>query len=180
MNENEKFEKANQVVHPVEEEWHYQTMVKYGYIADTKTAVGFVRHYKYHHPATDHVVTACTGASADHWYDNKNNYGFWSTLEPCLQINAPIVVNMKTFKDLVFQPAQDYQVAKLTFDNGYGVSVIVGHGARGTKQAPYELIPTLNGELCFDTPVTNDSVNELTPEGVTGIMQQLQVLPVVG
>lgn len=83
---------------------------------------------------------------------------------------------MKTFNDLVFQDNNGTQIAKLTFDNGYGVSVICGQGARGTEHAPYELIPMYNGELFYDSPVTNDSANSLTPEDVTKIMQQLQNL----
>lgn len=72
---------ADNTVHQVENEWHYPTMVLYGYVPVNKTETGLVRHYVYHHPTLDHKVTCSTGASSDHWQDNQGHFGFWSTLE---------------------------------------------------------------------------------------------------
>jgi hypothetical protein len=89
--ELERFNEANKIVHPVCTQWHYPIMIKFGYIAVNKTDIGFVRHYVYHHPTLDHKVTCSTGASADHWQDNKNHFGYWSDLEPRLVAEAPCV-----------------------------------------------------------------------------------------
>ena len=85
---NEAFNQADKVVHTVEKEWHYKYMAKYGYIADTKEAIGFVRSYEYHHPITGNKVECCTGAHADYWrasnMDSKDD-GYWASLEPYLK-----------------------------------------------------------------------------------------------
>ena len=86
---------------------------------------------------------------------------------------------MKTFKDLEFK-AKDFvvpgQIAKLEFDNGYGISVISGYGAYGSTVAPYELAVLKDGELCYDTEITSDVIGYLTPDEVTEYMLRIQEL----
>lgn len=86
---------------------------------------------------------------------------------------------MKTFKDLEFK-AKDIvvpgQMAKLEFDNGYGISVISGYGAYGSTVAPYELAVLKDGELCYDTEITSDVIGYLTADKVTEYMKQIQEL----
>jgi hypothetical protein len=76
---------ADKKVHPVETQWHHPIMTKYGYVPDTKEAVGFVRSYTYTHPGTGHSVIATTGYSADYWNDMASKKsGYWRELEPHL------------------------------------------------------------------------------------------------
>ena len=86
---------------------------------------------------------------------------------------------MKTFKNLEFK-AKDIvvpgQMAKLEFDNGYGVSVITGYGAYGSTVAPYELAVLKDGDLCYDTEITNDVIGYLTSDKVTEYMKLIQEL----
>ena len=67
------FEKANEKVHPVESQWHYNIMSEHGFVAITKFQVGFVRAYDY--MKDGHKITVCTGASADYWNDLTTNAG---------------------------------------------------------------------------------------------------------
>lgn len=86
---------------------------------------------------------------------------------------------MKEFKDLEFIDKDivvPSQMAKLEFDNGYGVSVITGYGAYGSTNAPYELAILKHGSLCYDTKITNDVIGYLTPDDVTDYMKQVQEL----
>lgn len=78
--ELERFNKANEAVHKVEDQWHYKYLVPAGFVPETKEAVGFVRNYIYRHP-DGRVVTASTGYSADHWSSSDGNRGYWSDLE---------------------------------------------------------------------------------------------------
>ena len=86
---------------------------------------------------------------------------------------------MKEFKDLEFIDKDivvPSQMAKLEFDNGYGVSVITGYGAYGSTNAPYELAVLKDGSLCYNTEITNDVIGYLTPDDVTDYMKQVQEL----
>jgi hypothetical protein len=83
--EKESFKKANEVVHQVEDQWHYPIMMKYGYVSDTKEGIGFVRAYSYHHPKFEHKVTCSTGYSADYFNSSSGGHGLWAKLEPHLK-----------------------------------------------------------------------------------------------
>ena len=62
------FNAANQVVHPVTTQWHYDTMTNAGFTAVDTEAVGFVRSYRY--TKGNHCITVATGFSADYWVDD--------------------------------------------------------------------------------------------------------------
>jgi len=83
------FREANETIHPVEQQWHYPILTKYGFVPITKTAQGFVRSYVYEHPVTREMVSANTGASADYWETTGKGSGdfshFWAGLEPYLK-----------------------------------------------------------------------------------------------
>jgi hypothetical protein len=69
---------------------------------------------------------------------------------------------MRTFKDLVFKqhPSADGIIARITFDNGYGASVVRHEYSYGGKDGLYELaVLDKNGDLCYDTPITDDAVS---------------------
>lgn len=77
------FEEANKVVHPVEKQWHFPFLTKFGFEAVTKEDVGFVRMYTYKHPRGE-VIHCHTGMSRDYWEHGKT-VGLWSDLEIHLQ-----------------------------------------------------------------------------------------------
>lgn len=88
---------------------------------------------------------------------------------------------MKTFDDLKFV---DVVVlynsgirSRMMFENGYGVSVVSTQMSYGGKQGFYEVaVLNSDGEITYDTPITDDVVGWLTKDGVTDIMAQVQNL----
>lgn len=89
---------------------------------------------------------------------------------------------MKTFEDLEFEQLNDepFMVGKksrMHFDNGYGVSVVSHSYSYGGKNGLFEVaVLDKDGELTYDTPVTNNVIGYLNPEDVTEIMEQVQSL----
>lgn len=89
---------------------------------------------------------------------------------------------MKTFNDLEFQEAiggSEFGIrARITFDNGYGASVVKGEHTYGGRDGMYELaVLDSNGELDYTTPITDDVIGYLRPEDVTDVMFKIQQLP---
>jgi len=83
------FEEANKKVHKVEDQWHYETMIKFGYKPITKEVAGFVRAYSYKHPETGHIIECRTGTHADYFVDTVvrvNTKNFWNKLELHLKV----------------------------------------------------------------------------------------------
>ena len=84
MTKEETFNKANDKVHPVETQWHFPILQKYGFEPITKEGIGFVRSYTY--KKGDHEIVCTTGSNADYWKDNTvPGGGYWSALEPHLK-----------------------------------------------------------------------------------------------
>ena len=86
---------------------------------------------------------------------------------------------MKTFKDLKFKqhPSADGIISRITFENGYGASVVRHEYSYGGKDGLYELaVLNSDGELCYDTPITDDVIGYLRPEDVTDVMAKIQQL----
>ncbi len=88
---------------------------------------------------------------------------------------------MKTFNDLPFFPINDgFMVgkkARMDFENGYGVSVVSHTYSYGGKDGLFEIaVLDKDGNLTYDTPVTNDVIGYLTEEDVTDVMKQVQEL----
>mgnify|MGYP003656144140 CR=1 FL=1 len=88
---------------------------------------------------------------------------------------------MKTFKDLVFTTHPNecsgfLTQARMDFENGYGVSVITGHAAYGSKDKPYELAVMYDKLRCYNSKITDDVLGHLTSEKVTKYMNQIQKL----
>ncbi len=90
----------------------------------------------------------------------------------------------KTFQDLVFERHRiatdslpDYKDAKqaiLDFDNGYGISVIIGRCFYSNGIDTYEVAVMKGDSICYSTPITDDVMGRLTAEQVTEIMKQIQ------
>jgi hypothetical protein len=88
---------------------------------------------------------------------------------------------MKTFNDLEFISAiggpQFGIRARIMFENGYGASVVKGEYTYGGKDGLYELaVLDSNGELTYETPVTDDVEGYLTEDDVTKLLEQIQNL----
>jgi len=89
---------------------------------------------------------------------------------------------MKKFQDLPFFPINDApfmvgKKARMHFDNGYGVSVVSHSYSYGGKDGLFEIaVLDKDGDLTYDTPVTNDVIGYLTEEDVTDVMKQVQEL----
>ena len=87
---------------------------------------------------------------------------------------------MKTFKDIEFKPnpmGEDFGIVSRTqFDNGYEASVVRSDYTYGRKTGLYELAVFKDGEICYDTPITDDVIGYLRPEDVTDVMAKIQQL----
>jgi hypothetical protein len=87
---------------------------------------------------------------------------------------------MKTFKDIEFKPnpmGEDFGIVSRTqFDNGYEASVVKSNYTYGGKNGLYELAVFKDGEICYDTPITDDVIGYLRPEDVTDVMVKIQQL----
>lgn len=83
-----------------------------------------------------------------------------------------------TFKELVWKthPVFDNgKQAEVSFDNGYGASIITGDGAY-TSGSDYELAVLKDGKLCYDTPITDDVLGYLSEDDVTTTLAQIEAL----
>ena len=86
---------------------------------------------------------------------------------------------MKTFKDLKFKqhPSADGIISRITFENGYGASVVRHEYSYGGKDGLYELaVLGSDGELTYDTPITSDVIGYLRDIDVTDVMEKIQQL----
>jgi hypothetical protein len=87
---------------------------------------------------------------------------------------------MKTFKDIIFKSnprGEEFGIVSRTeFDNGYEVSVVKSPHSYGGDKGLYELAIFKDGEICYDTPITNDVIGYLRPIDVTDVMEKIQQL----
>ena len=93
--------------------------------------------------------------------------------------------NMKTFSDLVFKDLKfKYSnsitgvQARITFENGYGASVVKSPYSYGGRMGLYELtILDEKGHIYFPTPISDSGViGYLKEEDVTEAMRRIQEL----
>jgi hypothetical protein len=88
---------------------------------------------------------------------------------------------MKKFEDLDFKKLTDQFMsgvqARMMFENGLGVSVVSHTYSYGGKDGLFEIaVLDGDGDLTYNTPVTNDVIGYLNPDEVTEIMEQVQNL----
>jgi hypothetical protein len=83
-----------------------------------------------------------------------------------------------TFNDLTFLPSTyaDGVHAMVTFDNGYGASIVKTDRSYGGKEGLYELAVLFDGLISYDTPITNDVIGFLTEDEVTELLQKIEDL----
>ena len=91
---------------------------------------------------------------------------------------------MKTFKDLRFKKHQldrfykGSKQATMNFENGFGVSVLIGSCFYSNGVDSYEVAVLKNGDLCYDSGLTEDVFGRLSAREVTKIMKQVQQLKI--
>ena len=86
---------------------------------------------------------------------------------------------MKQFKDLEFKihPMGTGIISRIQFDNGYGASIVRGNHTYGGDKDLYELAVLDNeGQVTYDTPITNDVIGYLREMDVTDVMEKIQQL----
>ncbi len=88
---------------------------------------------------------------------------------------------MKKFEDLEFDKLTDPFMSgvrsRMMFENGFGVSVVSHTYSYGGKDGLFEVaVLDEDGDLTYNTPVTNDVVGYLNPDEVTEIMEEVQKL----
>ena len=66
---------------------------------------------------------------------------------------------------------------RLTFGNGYTASVVRGRYTYGGDRGLYEIAVMHDGELVYDTPVTDDVIGHLHSEEVPEVCAQIAALP---
>jgi hypothetical protein len=88
---------------------------------------------------------------------------------------------MKTFNDLEFKPhaaGMGGVMSRIQFENGFGASVVRSEYTYGGKDGLYELaVLDSDGNLTYDTPITEDVIGYLTEEDVTNLLEQIESLP---
>ena len=63
-----------------------------------------------------------------------------------------------------------------SFPNGYGASVIKHKGSYGGDKGLWEMAVLKEGELCYDTPITNDVIGHLNDPEVDRLLRQIKQL----
>lgn len=85
---------------------------------------------------------------------------------------------MIKFKDLEFKTDEFISRARVSFDNGYQASIVIGPYSYGGSEGLYEIgILDDKGELTYSTPITDDVIGHLTKEGVEEVLQKISELP---
>lgn len=83
----------------------------------------------------------------------------------------------KTFNDLVLEEEGGILRSQIYFENGYGASVVMGPYTYGGKEGLYELdVLDSNGDLTYETPITDDVIGYLNEDDVTEVLKQIQEL----
>jgi hypothetical protein len=101
------------------------------------------------------------------------------TRQSISKLNQILGLDYKTFEDIDFERNEDLDgvVGRIMFDNGFGASIVRHIMSYGGKLGLYELaILDKEGDLTYDTPVTNDVIGYLTPEEVTNYLIKIQEL----
>jgi hypothetical protein len=87
---------------------------------------------------------------------------------------------MKTFEDIEFKThpsGKEFGITSRTkFENGYEASVVKSEYSYGGRDGLYELAIFKDGEICYDTPITDDVIGYLTEDDVTETFSKIQEL----
>lgn len=83
------------------------------------------------------------------------------------------------FEDLVFKPHTVDSTGThcvVSFENGYGASIVTGRMFYTSAEKPYELAILKNGSLCYDTEITSDVLGWLEEEDVISYLDKIEKL----
>lgn len=89
---------------------------------------------------------------------------------------------MKKFSDLKFEPSLLTLTGvqcHVSFENGYGASIIRSTFSYGGSEGLYELAVLKGEEICYDTPITSDVLGYLSEEDVIEVLTLIEELPMV-
>ena len=67
--------------------------------------------------------------------------------------------------------------AVVNFPNGFSASVVSGEFFYSTEDKPYELAVLRDGDITYDTPITDDVLGYLTADEVEAVLDQIAALP---
>ena len=86
---------------------------------------------------------------------------------------------MTTFNDLIFTKLPDSMgiQCRIEFPNGYGESIVKGPYTYGGRDGLFELaVLGSDGQIAYDTPITDDVVGYLTEDGITALLAEIELL----
>jgi hypothetical protein len=86
---------------------------------------------------------------------------------------------MTTFNDLIFNKLPDGMgiQCRIEFPNGYGASIVKGPYTYGGRYGLFELaVLDSDGQITYDTPITDDVVGYLTENGITALLAEIELL----
>ena len=63
------------------------------------------------------------------------------------------------------------------FENGYGASLVCCPGSYGYEEGLWELAVIKNGDICYDTPITDDVIGNLNDPEADEILERIARLP---
>ena len=66
---------------------------------------------------------------------------------------------------------------RYSFDNGYTASVVCHPGTYGYEQGLFELAVIHEGEICYNTPLTDNVIGYLSDEEVSDLLDEIALLP---
>jgi hypothetical protein len=96
-----------------------------------------------------------------------------------LTTRKPNSQNVVTFQELEFQlhPMGMGKQCIVQYSNGYGASIVQGPHTYGGKDGLYELaVFGKDGEITYDTPITNDVLGYLSEAEVEKILLEIKNL----
>jgi hypothetical protein len=68
-------------------------------------------------------------------------------------------------------------VREFTFPNGYGASVVSHENSYGGNEGLFEVAVLKGGDLCYNTPVTDNVVGWCDFDRVAGLLAEIAALP---
>ena len=79
--------------------------------------------------------------------------------------------------DTYMDPDYAWYDKKISFDNGYGASIICKPFSYGGDEKLFEVAVTKFGEVCYDTDVTDDVCRQQNFEDVVEVLHMIHNLP---
>jgi hypothetical protein len=98
---------------------------------------------------------------------------------PYSRIIQEFNLGYKTFEDINFKPHPmgEGVVGVISFDNGYGASIVQTDYSYGGRLGLYELaVLDKDGHITYNTPITEDVIGYLNHEKVTEKLIEIQDL----